>query len=122
MFSNPTFTDLEKSIREEFAQFNFPVPEFSNINDTLFVKNLLTQNQCWVGVMYFEPSLREVPDCGYMGSVTTRTDWWFAGVVVYAICKSFGKIIFNDSGAPLGEPGTYTLSEFKKLLDDLRPK
>jgi hypothetical protein len=62
---------------------------------------------------------REIPEYEYVGCVMTRGNWWFAGVVVHAMAKCYGRIVFNDSGADLGEPGTYTVAQFKKLLREV---
>lgn len=120
MFKEPSFEELQTCINEEFKFFNLPNPTYAIEKEFVLIQSPINEF-CWFDMQYFEPSIREIPECEYMGSVSTRGYWWYAGVVVYAICKNYGKIIFNDSGATLGEPGTYTLSEFKKLLDDLHP-
>lgn len=122
MYKEPSFEELKTCINDVFLLFNLPQPTYHIENNHFLFIQLSLDQIYWFSIHYFEPMIREVPECDYMGSVHSRSkDWWSAGVIVYAICKNFGKIIFNDSGATLGEPGTYTISEFKKMLDDRNP-
>jgi hypothetical protein len=123
---------LREGIINAFAEFIYPVPqvrlEIGNVvseDGSLFHGFIMVEGQksgeiCWGTVGPASAELTEDPDAKYLAGVTTRIDWLFAGIVAYAFSRSYGKVVFNDSGV-LGEQACYTTESLSAALLEKMP-
>ena len=97
-----TVQELRDIIDGAFADFGRPKPT-SGCLDPLEARENLLKNiikiegtlpgeQCWISMSESTEEITEDRNCMYIASVTTRTDWWFSGIVAYAICKALGML------------------------------
>lgn len=118
LLETPDDSRIIRAIYEVFDEFGVPHPKKLIKNKNILeIEGAREDEYCWFNVMYFEPCIREYPEFEFMGGVETRGSWLFAGLIAYAICKNFGKILLNDSGARIGNPGIYSAEEFRRFLE-----
>lgn len=128
LYRMPTDIDeLRKIITSTFIELRFPSPsirlEIHNVpcedgllsDGFIVVEGRGEDETCWATVGKVPVELTEDPAANFLADVTTRGSWTFAGIVAYAFCKSYGKVVFNDSGE-LGEQECYNIESLRDRL------
>jgi hypothetical protein len=117
---NPTHDELLTAINDGFSYFNQKTPTVTMelvgpIHRDPYVKGDAENEWCWVSI-YEQPFDERIPDVEkYMCTISTRGDDLFAALVIYSICKKFGKTI-DDNAGYLNAGNEFTLAEFEEAL------
>lgn len=90
--------------------------EASFLDSSLIVEGGAPGLQCLLSIF---PCSEEISECdGYLqiADIKTRGNWWFAGMVAYALLINSGCIVFNDAGELDGQ-ATYTADSLRLVLE-----
>lgn len=124
-----TIETISEVIKLSLLELGFRVRQIYFGENELTENNLLNSfihvdgendgERCWVGFDDVGFEVTEDADCSIMASVSTRTDWIFAGAVAYAICRAYGRVIFNDS-CQLDGQERYSAESMRTTLELLK--
>lgn len=121
--------EITEAVRLALFELGFSILKIYFGPNERIEKNLLSsfiqvdgekeEHQCWIAFDEVGSEVTEDVDRPFMASVTTRGDCIFAGAVAYAICRTYGKTIFNDS-CQLDGQETYSAESMRSALDLLK--
>lgn len=77
------------------------------------------ESQCLLSFFSCTEEVSEHDGYFQMGDIRTRGDWWFAGVVAYALLTNAGYVVFNDAGELDGQ-ATYSVESLRRALENSR--
>jgi hypothetical protein len=123
----PEVSRIQRTLSEGFSDFGLPCPtvrlnsrlaihERNPLNSFIFVEGQTPRAQCWISISRCSPELTEVPDCEYLAEVMTRTDWNFAAMIAYSLCKEAETIVLNDAHQ-FGNEDVYTSKALRNLIE-----
>lgn len=120
--------EISSFLNSVFAEFDLPSPKvwFDSKESSsalltdgfVMVSGEKENDHCWVSISRCVAEVTGDDKCTILADVKTRGSWTFAGVVVYAFCKGFGSIIFNDAGELDGQE-IYSAESLRLVLDRL---
>lgn len=82
---------------------------------SLTVEGWVSGLECSLSFFSCSEEISEREGYFHMADIKTRGDWWFAGVVAYAVLVNSGYIVFDDSGR-LGVKSAYTEESLRLIL------
>lgn len=111
-----------------FSEFNLPSPKIwldskeslstSLTDGFVMIEGAEDYNQCWLSINRCAAELTGDEECSILANVKTRGNWIFAGVVAYALCKIWGRTVFNDAGELDGQE-SYSAESLKEVIRNL---
>jgi hypothetical protein len=120
--------EIASVVNSAFSEFNLPPSKIwldskdslstSLTDGFVMIEGAEDYNQCWLSISRCAAELTGDDECSILADVKTRGNWIFAGVVAYALCKIWGRTVFNDAGELDGQE-SYSAESLKEVIRNL---